>query len=279
MRIAILDDYQQAALASADWARLGADELTPFHGHIADTADLVAELRRFDVVVAMRERTPFDSERLRLLPGLRLLVTTGMANTSIDLAAAQGGGGDRVRDPGHPRQPRRADLGADPLACPARARGGRGGSGTAAGSTRWAWGCAAGRWEWWVSVTSASQVAAVGRAFGMEVVAWSQRLTPRAAAAAGVTRGHQGRAVRAVGRRDHPLQAQRALRRAGGGARDRADEADGVPGQHLPRADRRYGCAAGGAALGGYRGRGDSTYMMRNRCRGDIRCGTPRGRY
>ena len=92
MRVAILDDYQHAALASADWTTLGADEVTPFHGHIADTADLVAQLRRFDVVVAMRERTPFDSERLRLLPSLKLLVTTGMANASIDLAAARAAG-------------------------------------------------------------------------------------------------------------------------------------------------------------------------------------------
>src|SRR5258707_8468862 len=88
MRIAILDDYQHAALASADWAALGAQEVAPFHGHIADTADLAARLQRFDVIVAMRERTPFTAERFRLLPGLRLLVTTGMANAAIDLAAA-----------------------------------------------------------------------------------------------------------------------------------------------------------------------------------------------
>jgi len=88
VRIAILDDYQSVALASADWSSLGASEVTPFHGHIADTADLVAALRPFDVVVAMRERTAFTAERLRLLPSLRLLVTTGMANASIDLAAA-----------------------------------------------------------------------------------------------------------------------------------------------------------------------------------------------
>jgi phosphoglycerate dehydrogenase-like enzyme len=88
VRIAILDDYQNVALASADWSSLGASEVTPFHGHIPDTADLVAALRPFDVVVAMRERTAFTAERLRLLPSLRLLVTTGMANASIDMAAA-----------------------------------------------------------------------------------------------------------------------------------------------------------------------------------------------
>ncbi|MGC1568374.1 MAG: D-2-hydroxyacid dehydrogenase family protein, partial [Trebonia sp.] len=87
MRIAILDDYQRVALQSADWASLGATDVVPFHEHIADTADLAAELRPFDVVVAMRERTPFTAERLRLLPDLRLLVTTGMRNASIDVAA------------------------------------------------------------------------------------------------------------------------------------------------------------------------------------------------
>jgi phosphoglycerate dehydrogenase-like enzyme len=89
MRIAILDDYQHVALASADWSRLGAEEVTPFHGHISDSGDLVAALRPYDVIVAMRERTPFDAERLRALPSLRLLVTTGMANASIDVETAQ----------------------------------------------------------------------------------------------------------------------------------------------------------------------------------------------
>lgn len=91
LRIAILDDYQHVALASADWDSLGA-EVTPFSGHITDTADLAAELRPFDVVVAMRERTSFTAERFRLLPRLRLLVTTGMANASIDMAAARAAG-------------------------------------------------------------------------------------------------------------------------------------------------------------------------------------------
>lgn len=92
MRIAILDDYQDVALTSADWSKLGADEITPFHGHISDTSDLVAALRPYDVVVAMRERTYFDAERLAALPALRLLVTTGMGNASIDVAFARSHG-------------------------------------------------------------------------------------------------------------------------------------------------------------------------------------------
>jgi phosphoglycerate dehydrogenase-like enzyme len=186
MRIAILDDYQHAALASADWAALGAEEVTPFHGHIADTADLVSDLRRFDVVVAMRERTPFDSERIRLLPQLKLLVTTGMANASIDLAAA-GEAGVTV--------------------C------GTGGSAGATVELTWALilsltrhvpaedaGIRAGGWQHTLGFglrgrtlgvvglgNLGRQVATVGRAFGMEVLAWSQHLTAAAARAAGVT--------------------------------------------------------------------------------------------
>jgi phosphoglycerate dehydrogenase-like enzyme len=92
MRIAILDDYQDVALASADWSSLGASEVTPFRGHISDTSDLIAALRPYDVIVAMRERTYFDSSRLSSLPALRLLVTTGMANASIDVAFARSQG-------------------------------------------------------------------------------------------------------------------------------------------------------------------------------------------
>jgi lactate dehydrogenase-like 2-hydroxyacid dehydrogenase len=89
MRVAILDDYQQVALASADWPDA---EYTVFTGHIARTEALVRELEAFDVIVAMRERTFFSSERLSLLPNLKLLVTTGMANASIDLDAARARG-------------------------------------------------------------------------------------------------------------------------------------------------------------------------------------------
>jgi phosphoglycerate dehydrogenase-like enzyme len=92
MRIAILDDYQDVALSSADWSKLGASEVTPFHGHMSDTSDLVAALRPYDVVVAMRERTYFDAARLSALPSLRLLVTTGMANASIDVGFARSRG-------------------------------------------------------------------------------------------------------------------------------------------------------------------------------------------
>ena len=89
MRVAILDDYQQVALASADWSAVRQiAEIHVFAQHIARTEALVSALEPYDVVVAMRERTPFDAERLSRLPRLRLLVTTGMGNAAIDLAAA-----------------------------------------------------------------------------------------------------------------------------------------------------------------------------------------------
>jgi phosphoglycerate dehydrogenase-like enzyme len=189
MRVAILDDYQQAALASADWSavrELG--EITVFTEHIARTDALVRVLEAFDVVVAMRERTPFDAERLGRLPNLRLLVTTGMANAAIDLAAA----GER-----------------GVTVC------GTGGSATATAELTWglilalvrhipeedAWmklaggpGGAAlsgGGWQRTVGTDLAGRrlgvvglgnqgrrVAKIGRAFGMKVVAWSQNLDP-----------------------------------------------------------------------------------------------------
>ena len=89
MRVAILDDYQQVALASADWSAVRQlAEIDVFAQHIARTEALVSALVPYDVIVAMRERTAFDADRLARLPRLRLLVTTGMANASIDVAAA-----------------------------------------------------------------------------------------------------------------------------------------------------------------------------------------------
>jgi phosphoglycerate dehydrogenase-like enzyme len=87
--VAILDDYQDVALRSADWSRLdGRASLTVFRDHVADPELLVQRLAPFDVIVAMRERTAFPASVLERLPRLRLLVTSGMGNASIDLDAA-----------------------------------------------------------------------------------------------------------------------------------------------------------------------------------------------
>jgi phosphoglycerate dehydrogenase-like enzyme len=187
-RIAILDDYQDAARRLADWARLPAGaELAIFRDHLADLDAVAARLADFDVVVAMRERTPFSRALLERLPRLRLLVTTGMRNAAIDLQAA-------------------ADRGV--VVC--------GTGGLPYPTAELAWGLVLslmrripredratreGRWQETVGLglngktlgvlglgTLGSRVARFGRAFEMEVLAWSQNLTAERAAEHGAVR-------------------------------------------------------------------------------------------
>ena len=88
MKIAVLDDYQQVALKSADWASIGADaQVDSFAQHISDRAELVRRLHPYEVIVAMRERTRFPAEVIDALPNLKLLVSTGGRNPSIDAEA------------------------------------------------------------------------------------------------------------------------------------------------------------------------------------------------
>src|SRR3954447_17715866 len=89
--VAVLDDYQQGARHYAPWDDLEAD-VTFFHDHIVNDGVLRDLLYEFDAIVAMRERTPFTAERLASLPNLKLLVTTGMGNASIDIEAARAQG-------------------------------------------------------------------------------------------------------------------------------------------------------------------------------------------
>jgi phosphoglycerate dehydrogenase-like enzyme len=188
VRVAVLDDYQQVAERMADWAAaLPGAAVTFFARHEPDQELLAARLADFDVVVAMRERTPFPRALLARLPRLRLLVTTGMRNAAIDVAAAAG-------------------LGV--TVC------GTAGSGTSTAELTWALILAllrhvpaedaavrAGGWQHTLGVDVSGRtlgvlglgriggrVAAVGGAFGMDVIAWSQNLTAEAAAAAGARR-------------------------------------------------------------------------------------------
>lgn len=87
--VTVLDDYQAVALASADWSPVHAvHTVEVVTEHIADVAELVRRLEHSEIVVAMRERTRFPAEVLAKLPNLRLLITTGMVNASIDVDAA-----------------------------------------------------------------------------------------------------------------------------------------------------------------------------------------------
>lgn len=86
MKIAILDDYVGAALSLADWQGLG-DDVTVFRDTVCGAA-LIERLQPFEVICAMRERTPLTADVIGALPSLRLIVTTGMRNAAIDMAAA-----------------------------------------------------------------------------------------------------------------------------------------------------------------------------------------------
>ena len=90
MRIVVLDDYQRVA-GSSRTGRPDA-EVEFISRPIVDDDDLVKVLHGAEVVVAMRERTAFTAGRLERLPDLRLLVTTGRVNASIDVEAARSQG-------------------------------------------------------------------------------------------------------------------------------------------------------------------------------------------
>src|SRR4051794_35138174 len=85
-KIAVLDDYQHVAREATDWSKLPGDaEVVIFDDHIFDEDDLVKRLEPFDIICAMRERTPFPGTLLRRLPNLKLLNTTGARNLSFDM--------------------------------------------------------------------------------------------------------------------------------------------------------------------------------------------------
>src|SRR5258705_7921126 len=87
--IAVLDDYQNVALKSADWSVLRhRADITVFHDHLADPDAVIERLLPFDVVCVMRERTPLPRSFIERLPNLKLIASTGSGNASIDVAAA-----------------------------------------------------------------------------------------------------------------------------------------------------------------------------------------------
>ncbi|WP_103500467.1 D-2-hydroxyacid dehydrogenase family protein [Streptomyces sp. SM14] len=186
MRIAVLDDYQRAAHRFADWDALGAGrgDVDFVHEHIADPDALAARLAGRQAVVAMRERTAFDAALFARLPELELLVTTGMANAAIDLEAAAAHGVTVCGTEGAPHGTVELTWGLVlaltrglPEETTAMRRGGwqRTIGTDLHGATLGVVGL--GR--------LGTPVAAVGAAFGMRVLAWSSRLDPERARAAG----------------------------------------------------------------------------------------------
>jgi phosphoglycerate dehydrogenase-like enzyme len=187
-RIAVLDDYQSVAATYADWSSLPEPvEVVAFSDHLADEDAVAARLEPFEIVVAMRERTPFPRSLLARLPNLRLLITTGAKNKSIDVTAAGELGITVCGTGAHPSGPVEltwALILATARHLPqedanVRAGGWQQSVGTdLAGATLGVVGL--GR--------LGERVARIGAAFGMDVVAWSQNLTAERAAEVGVRR-------------------------------------------------------------------------------------------
>lgn len=90
LRCAILDDYQDIALTIVDWSTvLDRVDIDTFQTHFKSEEEVVTQLKDYDMIVIMRERTPFPDSVFRQLPKLRLLITTGMRNASIDVSSAE----------------------------------------------------------------------------------------------------------------------------------------------------------------------------------------------
>jgi D-3-phosphoglycerate dehydrogenase len=192
LNVAVLDDYQQLALKSADWDRLRRRGLavSVFHEAFASQDDAAAKLAPFEVLVLMRERTPFPRALIERLPKLKFMALTGLRSASLDLAACTA----RKVPVSNTRAGSTSAVTAEfcflLMLAAARdlAKAGRG--------------MREGRWHEGISGgvvlegkrlglvglgKLGSRVAGYARAFGMDVVAWSQNLTAEKAAAAGAT--------------------------------------------------------------------------------------------
>ena|SRR5579859_5484449 len=92
-KIAILDDYQNAALKFADWTTIKQNaEITVFNDTLHSEDELAKRLQPYDIICTMRERTKFAAPLLKRLPNLKLLTTTGGRNASLDIKAANAQG-------------------------------------------------------------------------------------------------------------------------------------------------------------------------------------------
>jgi phosphoglycerate dehydrogenase-like enzyme len=187
MKVAILDDFQNVALQLADWSAVARRaEITVFNDHVADPPAVVERLRPFDVVCVMRERTPLSREILQQLPRLKLIASTGPRNASIDMQAVAERG-ILVTATGYESTPTIEFTWALILA-------------SARHLAREASSVRDGGWQTRIGANLrgkclgvvglgniGKEVARIGLAFGMTVIAWSQNLTTEIARAAGAT--------------------------------------------------------------------------------------------
>ncbi|HTI02043.1 MAG TPA: D-2-hydroxyacid dehydrogenase family protein [Acidisoma sp.] len=191
-RIAVLDDWQGIARRNADWSPLEARaELVFFEEAIADEDAAAAAFAEFDILLTMRERTPFPASLIARLPRLRMIGITGKSNPSLDLAACAARGIIVCHtEPSGRSASATAELALGLLIAAAR--------GIPAGDAQ----IRAGGFQHGVPVgiTLAGKTLGViglgrlgglmaryGQALGMEVLAWSRNLTPEKAAEAGAT--------------------------------------------------------------------------------------------
>src|SRR5712671_4520818 len=184
-QIAVLDDYQNVALESADWSVLrDRADIAVFQSHLAGPDAVIERLLPFDIVCVMRERTPLPRTVIERLPNLKLIASTGSVNASIDVAAA-GDHGIAVVYTGYSSDPTIEFTWALILASARHIV-------TESSSIR------SGGWQQTVGTdlrgktlgvlglgNVGSQVARIGTAFGMKPISWSQNMTPESAKAAG----------------------------------------------------------------------------------------------
>jgi phosphoglycerate dehydrogenase-like enzyme len=188
MKIAILDDFQGVALKMADWsAVVERAQIDVYTDHLAEADAGIKRLLPYDIVCVMRERTPLSRDIIERLPNLKLIVSTGPRNASIDLQAAAGRG-IKVMHTGYFGSPTveltwALILGSARHIAEEAAAVRNGGWQQSIGDDL------AGKTLGIIGLGNlGSKVAKVGLAFGMQVIAWSQNLTADKAAAAGATR-------------------------------------------------------------------------------------------
>lgn len=190
MKLAILDDYQRLALASADWERLRRRgvEVSVFHEAFASVEDAAAKLAPFEILVLMRERTAFPRALIERLPKLKLIALTGLRAGSLDHGACSERRVPVCNTRGGSTSAVTAEFcfllmlaAARDLAKAERnMRSGRWHEGLRGGTVL------EGKRLGVLGLGKlGARVAGYAKAFGMEVVAWSQNLTPEHAAEAG----------------------------------------------------------------------------------------------
>ena len=187
MRAAILDDYQNVAMAFADWSPIAKDvEIKVFGKPFANQDEAIKALQGFEIIVGMRERTPFPRKTIEALPALKLLITTGARNNSFDIKACAERGITVCGTGGAGNPTTGIAIG---LMLELTRRIGFENARMKAGES---WQVTIGRDLEGLTLgivglgKLGQRVASVGKAFGMKVIAWSQNLTAEKAKEAGV---------------------------------------------------------------------------------------------